>query len=375
MQTAAEIINWLIVEGPKLERPANLLHAFSLVLRDAGLKVDRSTLGAPILHPIAQSSYVFWDIENGPKQRWFVYTNELLDALKASPIHPIYERGEPSSLHLDRPSERAAYPVGEDLWAEGFVQYEALPLQFSDGTFKVVTLATKAPSGFSEKDMSLVNDTLPALTLVFENLIARHTAKTLMETYVGKRAGLRVLDGEIARGDGSHIDAVIWFSDLRGFTSLAETRTENELLDILNDHFERVTDAIESHSGEVLKFIGDAVLAIFPHDIDLGDAIRRAESAAFQVQNSNKISDDYSFGIGLHLGSVFYGNVGGGNRLDFTVIGPSVNVASRISGLCGNLNRQILASSEVAQSSARTWTPLGAKHLKGIKEPLEVFTI
>lgn len=375
MQSAAEIIHWLIVEGPRQKGPADLLHAFSLILRDAGLCVDRSTLGAPVLHPIAQSSYVFWEVEEGPSQRWFVYTDELLETLKVSPIYPIYTRGEPSSLHFDRPSERAAFPIGDDLWAEGYVQYEALPLQFSDGTFKVLTLATKTPSGFGKKDMSLVNDCLPALALVFENLIARNTTLTLMETYVGKRAGLRVLDGEIARGDGSHIDAVIWFSDLRGFTSLTETRTEKELLAILNDHFERITDSIESHSGEVLKFIGDAVLAIFPHNTDLENAIKRAEAAAFKVLNSSEISNDCSFGIGLHSGSVFYGNVGGGNRLDFTVIGPSVNVASRISSLCGPLNRQLLASSEVASSSANAWTSLGIQHLKGVKHPLEVFTI
>lgn len=375
MQSAVEIANWLVVEGPKLNTPADLLHRFSMVLRNAGIPVDRSTLGAPILHPIAQSSYVFWDEESGPSQRWFIYTPELLQTLRASPIYPIYARGQATSIHLDHPTERGAYPVGEDLWIEGYTQYEAMPLQFSDGTYKVITLATKSPTGFSQSHISLVKEIAPALALVFENLISRNSAKTLMETYVGKRAGLRVLDGEISRGDGSHIDAVIWFSDIRGFTSLTESRTENELLTILNDYFERLTNTIEGHSGEVLKFIGDAVLAIFPYHDDLDDAVRRAEAAALQALNSNEEFCDYTFGIGLHSGSVFYGNVGGGNRLDFTVIGPSVNTASRISGLCGTLDRPLLASSEFVSSSTRTWKSLGAQHLRGIKQPMEIFSI
>lgn len=375
MQNAVEITNWLISDGVTQDSPADLLQKISLILRSAGLPVDRSTLGAPILHPVAQSSYAFWDLESGSSQRWFIYTPELLESLKVSPIYPIYARGEATSIRLDRPTERTAYPVGEDLWTDGYTQYEAMPLRFSDGTYKVITLATKSQNGFSQSDISLVQDITPALALVFENLISRNSAKTLMETYVGKRAGLRVLDGEISRGDGSHIDAVIWFSDLRGFTSLAESRTESELITILNDYFERLTNTIENHSGEVLKFIGDAVLAIFPHNNNIKDAVRRAEAAALQVLDPDEGSRDYTFGVGLHSGSVFYGNVGGGNRLDFTVIGPSVNIASRISGLCGTLDRQLLASSEFVSSSARTWSSLGEQQLKGSNHALEIFSI
>lgn len=367
------IVRWLMTEGPKQAEPSALLHSFSLKLRESGVEVDRSTLGAPILHPIAKSSFVFWDIDSGPDQRWFLYTPDQLEMLKASPIHGIYTRGEGSSLRLDQPGDRSRYPIGEDLWAEGYVQYEALPLRFSDGTHKVLTLATKSADGFSEADKALIEAALPALTLVFEGFIARNTAKTLMETYVGKRAGLRVLDGEIARGDGSYIDAVIWFSDLRGFTSLAQSRGDDEILRLLNDYFGSLTDAIEEHSGEVLKFIGDALLAVFPHQNDVRSAVARAEAAAMKVLDENKSQSGFSFGIGLHPGTVFYGNIGGGNRLDFTVIGSSVNIASRIEGLCSELDQTLLASADFVEKSSLAWKSMGKRSLKGVTEPFEIF--
>ena len=368
-----EIIRWLMIEGPRLEAPSSLLNGYSLKLREAGLQVDRSTLGAPILHPIAKSSFVFWDRKTGPEQRWFVYTPNQLEILKGKP--------DPQDLHARRAdvsaarsaADRGRYPIGDDLWAEGYHQYEAIPLEFADGTFKVLTLATQSPDGFAETDRALIDATLPALTLVFEGFIARNTARTLMETYVGTRAGLRVLDGEIARGDGSTIDAVIWFSDLRGFTSLAQSRSEDDLLKLLNDYFGTLTDAIEANSGEVLKFIGDALLAVFPHQNDVGTAVARAEAAALQVIGGERSRDDYTFGIGLHPGSVFYGNVGGGNRLDFTVIGSSVNIASRIEGLCGVLGETVLASGDFAAKSNKRWRSVGHHELKGVAAPLEIY--
>ena len=364
-----------MTEGPRQSSPSGLLHSLCLKMREAGVRVDRSTLGAPILHPVAKSSFVFWDGETGTHERWFTYAPDQLEMLKASPIYKIYTRGEPSSLRLEQQDQRDLYPIGADLWAEGYYQYEALPLKFSDDTYKVLTLATKSSDGFSETDQRLIEAAVPALTLVFEGFIARNTARTLMETYVGQRAGLRVLDGEIARGDGSSIDAVIWFSDLRGFTALAQSRSESDVLKILNGYFGTVTEAIEDQSGEVLKFIGDAVLAIFPYEDDVHDAIARAEAAALKVVSSDAFQDDIKFGIGLHTGSVFYGNVGGGNRLDFTVIGNSVNVASRIEGLCSSLDTPILASANLASMSAKPWHSRGKHLLKGITEPFEVFAL
>ena len=370
---ANAIVAWLIAEGPRLTSLESLLHEFCMRLRDAGAPVDRSTLGAPILHPVAQSTYVFWNVEDGPHIRWFVYTPESLRALEASPIYAIYTRGEGASVRLDRPEERAQYPVCADLWDEGYQHYLALPVRFSNGEFKTLTFATRADGGFTARQEALFDATLPALSLVFETFINRNTAATLMETYVGKRAGRRVLDGEIARGDGSRIDAIIWYSDLRDFTILAQSRDEAALLALLNDYFERVTDAVDANSGEVLKFIGDAVLAVFPYDDDIARAVANAETAAITALGAQE--SEYRFGVGLHPGAVFYGNVGGGRRLDFTVIGHAVNVASRIESLCRMLDRPLLASAAFAKLSAREWKGEGRHDLKGVPEAMEIFSL
>jgi adenylate cyclase len=368
------LTGWLVAHGRRCGSPAALLDGYCRHLRNAGVPVERATLGAPLLHPIAQSSYVFWSVEAGATQRWFQWTPDALETMRASPIHPIYSQGKASQLDLTDPEDRARYPIGEDLHQEGFTAYEALALEFPDGSFKALTLATRAEGGFSVDQRSLVERTLPALALVFEGYLGANTARTLMETYVGKRAGLRVLNGEIARGDGSFIDAVIWFSDMRGFTQLAQQRSEQELLATLNDYFGLVTDAIEEQQGEVLKFIGDAVLAIFAHDEDPAVAVGRAEAAArHAVERYLQRADPaFDFGIGLHPGRVFYGNVGGGRRLDFTVIGEAVNLASRIEGMTGHLKERILASSDLVRHSQGRWRSLGEQRLKGVDKPVEI---
>jgi adenylate cyclase len=368
------VTGWLVAQGRRCGSPAALLDGYCRELRDAGVPVERATLGAPLLHPIAQSSYVFWSVDAGATQRWFQWTPEALETMRASPIHPIYSQGKASRLDLTDPEDRARYPIGEDLRKEGFTAYDALALEFPDGSFKALTLATRAEGGFSVDQRSLVERTLPALAIVFEGYIGANTARTLMETYVGKRAGLRVLNGEIARGDGSFIDAVIWLSDMRGFTQLAQQRSEQELLATLNDYFGLVTDAIEEQQGEVLKFIGDAVLAIFAHDEDPALAVGRAETAArLAVERYLQRADPgFDFGIGLHPGRVFYGNVGGGQRLDFTVIGEAVNLASRIEGMTGPLKERILASSDLVRHSQGRWRSLGDQRLKGVDKPVEI---
>jgi adenylate cyclase len=368
------ITQWLVTEGRKCGSPAALLDRYCHRLRNAGVPVERATLGAPLLHPIAQSSYVFWSLDKGAQQRWFQWTPESLDTMRASPIYPIYTQGRSAHVDLADPGARSMFPITQDLWSEGFTAYDALALPFPDGTHKALTLATRAHGGFTQANRQAITQTLPALALVFEGYIAANTARTLMETYVGKRAGLRVLNGEIARGDGSMIDAVIWFSDLRGFTELSRRHSEEELLALLNDYFGLLTGNIESHDGEILKFIGDAVLAIFPFDNDTKPAVARAESAATAAlkEHHEKFAGSFSFGIGLHVGRVFYGNIGGGTRLDFTVIGDAVNIASRIEGLTGKLGEPLLVSGAFASLSGNEWRAIGKHALKGVDEALPI---
>lgn len=367
--------DWLTFEGPRSSSLADLIDGFCHQLRSAGLPIERASAGAPLLHPVAQSSYVSWDLQNGAQQRWFIWTPDRLQELQASPIHPVYTKGTDVRVDLTVPADRKRFPIGEELWQEGFTDYHAITLKFSDGSNKVFTAATRQPGGFSDTELNGLKSLLPLLTLVFEGFIARNTAQTLMETYVGKRAGLRVLDGQISRGDGAHIDAVIWFSDLRGFTSLSQQRSADETLELLNRYLMLVSEAIEANGGEILKYIGDAVLAIFPHGEDVSAAIAQAEAAAFSALSLHKDSNsDFEFGIALHTGSVFYGNIGGGTRLDFTVIGSAVNLASRIEQLCSQLGEPLLVSENFAQLSRRQWQSAGQHQLKGVDHPQAVFS-
>ena len=370
------IVDWLVKDGPRCNAVTDLLERFCLRVREAGIPLDRATVGVPLLHPIAQSSFVAWNTGEGASQRWFVWSPKNLEDLRASPIYVIYTEGTDVVIDLKDEADRARFPVGADLWEDGFCEYHAIALTFSDSSNKVFTAATKNENGFSDTQVASLRSLLPAFTLVFEGFVARKTAETLMETYVGQRAGLQVLDGQISRGDGSDIEAVIWFSDLRRFTELAAKLPENEMMDLLNRYFTTVTETIEENGGEVLKYIGDAVLAIFPVEEGIAKAVEKAEHAAITAINTHAAQKvDYEFGIGLHPGKVFYGNIGGGSRLDFTVIGAAVNLASRIEGLCGRLGEKLLVSEVFANHSNRSWKSTGAHELKGVAEPVEVFAI
>ena len=345
-------------------------------MRHAGVPVERATLGAPLLHPIAQSSYASWSLEEGGRDNWFVWTPENLEMMRNSPIYDVYTKGKGHRLRLGNRQERERFGIGPDLHAEGFSEYISLPLPFSDGSHKVLTFATRAPEGFGDADHTAMQSVLPPLAAVLETLVLRNTAKTLLDTYVGKRAGGKVLAGDIHRGDGSMITAAIWFCDLRGFTELSSNLSAPDLLDHLNVYFETVTQAVSDHDGEVLKFIGDAVLAIFPPDSGAGDATGRALTAAraaIDLSNSDDWPEGLEFGIALHYGEVFFGNIGGRERLDFTVIGEAVNLASRIEGLCTELGAPLLVSKAFATLAPGQFRALGEFELKGIADAVPVF--
>jgi len=215
----------------------------------------------------------------------------------------------------------------------------------------------------------------------------RRTARILLETYIGRQAGHRVLKGRIKRGDGDIIEAVIWVCDLRGFTALSETMPLHDVIAHLNTYFDCVGQPIERHGGEILKFMGDAILAIFtakPGEDGLAAACTRAADAAREALARKDALNERQrkqnlptaeWGLGLHVGEVMYGNVGVGNRLDFTIIGPAVNRAARLEGLTAVLGRSVLASREFAEISKLTCNPLGAFELKGIARPQEVYDL
>jgi adenylate cyclase len=207
---------------------------------------------------------------------------------------------------------------------------------------------------------------------------------TLMETYLGRDAGQRVLGGRIVRGIAERIDAVVWFSDLRGFTRITDTAPE-QVIPLLNDYADVIVSAIEDHGGDVLKLIGDGTLAIFTAE-DRAHACEAALAAALAARQGvaelNKrrsgqdqpVTDMY---LGLHVGKVFYGNVGSRERLDFTVLGPAVNEASRIAAMCRSVDQPILLSAAFAAvgDMKSRLVSVGRYALRGVLHPQELFTI
>jgi adenylate cyclase len=369
--TPDPVLAWLQSEGVRYRETLPFVDALAQKLLEAGVDLSRMTTGIHILHPQIDASSCLWQRGKPTTERRFKMNRAVL---QNSPMAAVYD-GTRVRRRLETP-EPGEFPIFADLRAEGITEYLALPLPFSDGSWKAVTYATPRPGGFSDEQVALFESLVPTLALILEIQTLRRTTLTLLDTYVGPTAGRRVLDGAIKRGMCETIQAVIWFCDLRGFTELSETLPGDELVKFLNDYFGPMTDAVGRHGGEVLKFIGDALLAIFPLSGEEASSVaarallaaQEAEAAIHRL-NEERIQAGQPlilFGLALHAGEVLYGNIGGEGRLDFTVIGQAVNVAARIEGLCGTLDRQILLSGDFADFCNSTAEPLGSFPLKGV---------
>ncbi len=370
------VIAWLLRDARRITEPNAFLEALAAQLRAAGVPVARMTTGVPILHPIVWSFSGLWELGVGATERRYrLGAPDVVASLENSPIKIVYEGGGPVRCDPRHLPEGVSFPILADLRRAGMTDYIVLGAPFSDGSTKAVSLATDHPQRFSEDDIALFETMMPVLAMNLEVQMLRRTARTLLDTYIGRQSGQRVLDGAITRGAGETIRAVIWLCDLRGFTELSETLARDALIALLNEYFGAMTGAVEAEGGEILKFIGDAMLAIFSIDADAEIACTRALSAAGRARaamaainglRSAAGQSAIDFGIALHLGDVMYGNIGGESRLDFTVIGPAVNLIARIQGLCSRLRRTLLLSEEFVRVSGPPVETLGTFALKGI---------
>jgi len=250
-----------------------------------------------------------------------------------------------------------------------------------------VTCTTRQSGGFTDTQIAGIDAIIAPLARVAEIRMLRRMASMLLDTYVGRSPGERILAGHIRRGDIEEIHAAIWLSDMRGFTALADRIPPRQLIDLLNRYFDCQVPAILDHRAEVLKFMGDGLLAIFPIADDNSDAAEvccRTLAAARQVRtNVAALSatiaaeslDALRFGLALHVGEVLYGNIGSGNRLDFTCIGPAVNLTARIEKLTGQLGRVVLASEDFARHCPQQFSAIGSFNLPGFGAPQSVFGV
>ena len=381
---AHPFLAWLRGEGRLIEDREAFVAALAQKLLHAGVPVARITTAVPVLHPNVDTSAIYWQVEEGAEERTWQMTPEAMKMRQNSPLHIAYFDGLGSRCRIGAQAEAGEFSILPDLRAAGMTDYLALPAPFSDGTTKAITFATKAPDGFSDANIALLEAMMPMAAMILEIQTLRRTALTLLDTYVGPAAGRRVVEGSIKRGMGETIHSVIWFCDLRGFTELSGRLDDEALLALLNDYFGAMTDAVQSHGGEVLKFIGDAMLAIFALDADAERAETAARAlaaaaaarAALAAVNETRVASGappIRCGIALHVGDVHYGNIGGAGRLDFTVIGPAVNLASRVESLCGELGENLLLSADFVAESGIASRPVGSFALKGIAAEQTVY--
>lgn len=355
-----------------------------------GFPLMRMTYFITTLHPQATGTSIVWyrDIDQ-PRQMRVMRGMQQTNAYKQSPMPLIFEGAQGIRRRLDMAGEQNDFPILDDLREEGATDYVAMPLAFSDGNINFTTWTADRPGGFSTDELREIWEFMPALSLRMEVLERRDLTRQLLTTYLGRNTGERILSGEIVRGVAESIRAAVWYTDIRDFTSLSDQLSRNEIIEMLDDYFERTVQAVEERGGEVLKFLGDGMLAIFPADPARGeaegdaDACRLALAAARDTVTLVRTLNDMrlrhrkpaiNYGIALHLGEVGYGNIGGAERLDFTVIGPAVNLANRIEGLTRSLGVRVLASRDFSDAVGEALTPLGSHPVKGLARPIDVFT-
>jgi adenylate cyclase len=377
---------WLLREGRTQRSGRELMRGLGAELTAGGFPLMRALLAMPTLHPQIASIAYRWS-RAAPEVEAFTREHDIWqsDQYLRSPMALIYA-GEPMiRRRLFGPELKIDFPILEDLVAEGGTDYAIFGLRRGDGRpLAALSIATDVPGGFTDRQFNGFQNLLPLLSLIVEAIETRLTARSLLEIYLGGDAGKRVMGGLIRRGESVTIAAAIWQCDLRDFTAMSNQLPRDEVLAILNDYFDAVTRPVLARGGEILKFIGDAVLAIFPmrDDLDRDDkcitALAAAEEALDALRDVNELRASagkapLSVGIGLHAGSVSYGNIGSQTRLDFTVIGPAVNLAARITGLCRPLNQPLLASRTFASPCASKLVPLGHYPMHGFDAPQEVF--
>lgn len=359
-----------------------------------GIPVSRARLTWPTLHPLFQAETILWLRDGETEFEQFVHQETMSDAWLQSPMkHMIEHNITLLRRRLDGPDKLLDFPILEDILEKGYTDYLVIATNFSEKVVKgntrrrgiVVTWCADRPGGFSNMEIESLQRIQRRFAVACKTVVQGRISNNIVETYLGKQAGERVLSGEIRRGDGSETNAVVWYSDLRNSTAMADTMPGDEYLNLLNDYFECTAGPVMEAGGEVLDFIGDGVLAIFPFENDeqKNKAIRAATCALnSSVKAQGELNKKrqkaglvtFKYGIGLNVGSLMFGNIGVPQRLTFSVIGPTVNEVARIEALTKVVGENILVTREVAALDESAWVSLGKHTLSGVSQKVELYT-
>ncbi|UFW71145.1 adenylate/guanylate cyclase domain-containing protein [Bradyrhizobium sp. WU425] len=378
------VVDWLI-NGTRDQRFIdNIFAEMCIRLQQAGIPLARSTLHVLIQHPQWLGARFMW--AEGMREAEIARVDHDVRERSeyiGSPANEMFDGATELRENLEQdPALGRKHALYREMRAQGLTDYVAWPLYHTLGKRHLVTFATNRPGGFDDTHVAALKNLLPVLALVSEIRVKNRLARTLLETYVGSHAGELILAGATRRGTGTTVRAAIMICDLRDFTKISDNWPRDDVIDLLNDYFDAMSEPIARHGGEILKFIGDGLLAIFPLSepkacANLLHAVTEARQAmiALNARNDGTGRAPLNYGIGVHVGDVMYGNIGSSTRLDFTVIGPAVNMASRLEALTKQLGKKVLLSRDFAELVEREFEleHVGKYEVRGFSDPIELF--
>ena len=378
----------MLRRAPRSLGAEGLLEHLGLLLRRHDIPVSRASLNVHTFHPEVFVRNLVWSADTGTSSMTILHFDLLSTTYKDSPVALIYQGSGPIRRRLTGPHAQLDFPICRELAEGGSTDYLILPLEFSDGRRTYASFCCDTEDGLSDDHVAALLEIAPYLALRVELASSYFATSSLLQLYLGKNAARRVLAGNFKRGHGDSIDAAVWYCDLRGFTEMSDHSAAGQVVEMLDTYFECVADAIRESGGEILKFIGDAVLAIFDFaDSSPERACRHALHAATRAldavdewnQRSHLGDDKLRLGVALHAGSVLYGNIGSRERLDFTVIGAAINEVCRLEPLCKTIGVPLVMSQRftelVGAGDDADLVGMGRFVLRGVRDPQEVFSL
>ena len=391
------ILAWVVDRGIVGDDEIELLNGLCRRCVEAGLGLARATVVIDTLHPLYEGRVFNWR-QDGKVERAVVEYQASLEgeagvSWRRSPFYHLLESGGTELRRRLARGETAPFQVLEELKADGQTDYFAMVQRFDkdkaigEMDCFLSRWTTERPDGFEESEIAALRRLTPALGLAIKSTSLARVAQSLVEAYLGRDAGKRVLKGSITRGSVERIHAVIWFSDMHGYTSLSERLATDQLIPLLDDYADAAISAIHGAGGDVLKLIGDGVLAIFEADEPAAASLAalaaehdmRAKLTELEERRLASGAPVASIYLGLHIGDVFYGNIGSKDRLDFTVVGQAVNEANRIASMCSSIGRNLLVSSAFLQAlpepERANFASVGRFALRGVGRAQELFTL
>ncbi len=392
----APIREWLVDQSLGDNDIVEMFETLCMRMVAVGIPIKRAKLLWPTLHPLFQAETVNWFRGEKAVLEQFQHQENESDDWKASPLKFIIDNDvDVFRRQLTGPNELVDFELLKDLKEQGYTDYLAhsTPLDGYSSNARnsrikrgiVVTWTSDRPDGFSEDDLRSLQKIQRRFAVACKSVIQSRISRNVTNTYLGNRAGNSVLDGNIRRGDGETTSAVVWYSDMRNSTSLAESMPPDDYFAMLNSYFEATAEPVVNNGGEVLEFIGDAVLGIFPYtkESELKSAAKAANqaldqaiqtAAASNTDRESQGAERFKFGIGLNVADVMFGNIGIPSRLSFSVIGPTINEVARIENMTKFLQQPVLASHKFASLDPGRWKSMGEHKLEGVLDPAELFS-